>query len=58
MIQMTDLVHQVIVLNNTFLLVSVEETIEIGEITIEINTIVIGTSNQEVISPLVNISKL
>lgn len=58
MIQMTDLVHQVIVLNNTFLLVSVEETIEIGEIAIEINTIVIGTSNQEVISPLVNISKL
>ncbi len=58
MIKMTDMVHQVIVLNNTFLLVSVEETIEIGEIAIEINTIVIGTSNQEVISPLVNISKL
>lgn len=52
MIQMTDLVHQMVVVNYTLLFVGIKEAIQVGKIAVKINTIVIGSSDQVIVSSL------
>jgi hypothetical protein len=49
---MTDLVHQVIITNSTFFFFRVKKAVKVGEVPVEIDTVVVGTTNQIVISSL------
>lgn len=55
MIQVANLIHQMVVTQNSLLLVAVYETVEIGKIAIQVHAIVIGPSNQIVIASLESI---
>ena len=55
MIQMTDLVHQMIITNGTFFFFRIKKAVEVGEVPVEIDTVVVGPANQVIISSLFKI---